>query len=345
MKENLENPLRLTSLNHVSLVCRSLEKSIDFYTNVHGFVPVRRPNSRPRTYDEEKQNQSQGQSYFIPVYEIKQLSDQNVELAVRLVKRYACEIMAMVEKKLKEMGIECMRQMVEEGGIHIDQLFFHDPDGFIIEICNYDNIPIVPLSGEVVRSCYQVNLNKKMQHQQQQIQASETSKRSRSPLEHKNGSSYGKTTSTAILLFPDITREEEGVEGGAGKAPHMRGEGRTCGGCQEGVKPTVVEVEGVVGFAGVCRKYRSMRVENQARENAVETRVSFLTREFFRAKPDEFHGGLEPKKVDKWLEQTVKTFEMLHIEDSELRVILVSYYLKGDAGHWWKYANGRIEPT
>ncbi|KAL7162318.1 hypothetical protein ACSBR2_042740 [Camellia fascicularis] len=29
---------------------------------------------------------------------------------------FQCEIMAMVEKKLKEMKIECMRQMVEEGG-------------------------------------------------------------------------------------------------------------------------------------------------------------------------------------------------------------------------------------
>ncbi|KAI7987007.1 hypothetical protein LOK49_LG14G01109 [Camellia lanceoleosa] len=45
MKKNMETPLRLTSLNHISLVCRSLEKSIDFYTNVLGFVPVRRPNS------------------------------------------------------------------------------------------------------------------------------------------------------------------------------------------------------------------------------------------------------------------------------------------------------------
>ncbi|GMQ10128.1 hypothetical protein CsSME_00053257 [Camellia sinensis var. sinensis] len=140
MKENLENPLRLTSLNHVSLVCRSLEKSINFYTNVLGFVPVRRPNSF------------------------------NFDGACLFSVSLQCEIMAMVEKKLKEMGIECMRQMVEEGGIHVDQLFFHDPDGFIIEICNYDNIPIVPLSGEVVRSCSQVNLNKKMQHQQQQIQ-------------------------------------------------------------------------------------------------------------------------------------------------------------------------------
>ena len=47
------------------------------------------------------------------------------------------------------------------------------------------------------------------------------------------------------------------------------------------------------------------------------------------AKPDEFDGGPEPKKGDEWLEQTVKTFEMLHIKDSELRVTLASYYLKG----------------
>ncbi|KAF5941990.1 hypothetical protein HYC85_019632 [Camellia sinensis] len=60
--------------------------------------------------------------------------------------------------------------------------------------------------------------------------------------------------------------------------------------------------------------------ENQARENTAESRASFLTREFLRAKPDEFHGGPEPKKADEWLEQSVKTFEMLHIEDSELRI-------------------------
>ncbi|KAF5933358.1 hypothetical protein HYC85_029529 [Camellia sinensis] len=79
-----------------------------------------------------------------------------------------------------------------------------------------------------------------------------------------------------------------------------------------------------------------LKAENQARENTVESRTSFLTREFLRAKPDEYYGGLEPKKEDEWLEQTVKTFEMLHIDDSQLRVTLVSYYLKGDTGQWWK---------
>ncbi|XP_028087309.1 uncharacterized protein LOC114288014 [Camellia sinensis] len=40
----------------------------------------------------------------------------------------------------------------------------------------------------------------------------------------------------------------------------------------------------------------------------------------------------------------VKIFEMLHINDSELRVTLASYYLKGDASQWWKYAKGRVGP-
>lgn len=38
-------PLPLVSLNHVSLVCRSLESSLAFYRNVLGFVPIRRPGS------------------------------------------------------------------------------------------------------------------------------------------------------------------------------------------------------------------------------------------------------------------------------------------------------------
>lgn len=45
MKENLQNPLHLKSLNHISLVCRSVEESIDFYQNVLGFIPIRRPGS------------------------------------------------------------------------------------------------------------------------------------------------------------------------------------------------------------------------------------------------------------------------------------------------------------
>ncbi|XP_042951154.1 uncharacterized protein LOC122283443 isoform X1 [Carya illinoinensis] len=81
---------------------------------------------------------------------------------------FQCESMSTVEKKLKEMGITHVRAMVEEGGIHVDQIFFHDPDGFMIEICNCDNLPVVPLVGEMARSCSRVNL-RMIQQQQQQI--------------------------------------------------------------------------------------------------------------------------------------------------------------------------------
>lgn len=77
-----------------------------------------------------------------------------------------CESMGAVEKKLKEMEIPYVRSMVEEGGIHVDQIFFHDPDGFMVEICNCDNLPVVPLAEDMVRSCSRVNLQM-MQHQQQ----------------------------------------------------------------------------------------------------------------------------------------------------------------------------------
>jgi catechol 2,3-dioxygenase-like lactoylglutathione lyase family enzyme len=45
MKDFVGNPLHLKSLNHISLICRSVEQSIDFYQNVLGFVPIRRPGS------------------------------------------------------------------------------------------------------------------------------------------------------------------------------------------------------------------------------------------------------------------------------------------------------------
>ncbi|KAI4387442.1 hypothetical protein MLD38_005275 [Melastoma candidum] len=70
-----------------------------------------------------------------------------------------CESMGTVEKKLKDMGLEYMRALVEEGGIQVDQLFFHDPDGFMIEICNCDNLPVVPISGEMARACSLINLH------------------------------------------------------------------------------------------------------------------------------------------------------------------------------------------
>lgn len=51
-----------------------------------------------------------------------------------------------VERRLKLLGIEYVCRTVVEDGIEVQQLFFHDPDGFMIEVCNCENIPVVPLA-------------------------------------------------------------------------------------------------------------------------------------------------------------------------------------------------------
>lgn len=45
------------------------------------------------------------------------------------------------------MEMRYVTAVVEEAGVKVDQVFFHDPDGYMIEICNCDKIPIIPLSS------------------------------------------------------------------------------------------------------------------------------------------------------------------------------------------------------
>ncbi|KAM7480365.1 hypothetical protein LguiA_028578 [Lonicera macranthoides] len=166
MKENGNNPLHLTSLNHISLVCTSVEESIDFYKNILGFVPVRRPGS----FDF---NGAWLFGYGIGIHLLQSPNPEQMPKKGAINPKdnhisFQCESMGAVEKNLKDMGIDYVRQRVEEGGIYVDQLFFHDPDGFMIEICNCDNLPVIPLAGEMVRSCSRLNLQM-MQPQQQPL--------------------------------------------------------------------------------------------------------------------------------------------------------------------------------
>ena len=58
-----------------------------------------------------------------------------------------CESMEAVERILEEMKMKYVKRRVEEGGIYIEQIFMHDPDGFMIEMCNCDILPVVPLGS------------------------------------------------------------------------------------------------------------------------------------------------------------------------------------------------------
>ncbi|KAF3333545.1 Metallothiol transferase [Carex littledalei] len=157
LDSNKGGALPLGSLNHISFLCRSLEVSLDFYKNVLGFTPIRRPGSLD--FDGAWLFK-----YGIGIHLLQSADSEAMPKKTEINPKdnhisFQCESMALVEKKLKELGIAYIQQRVEEGGIYVDQLFFHDPDGFMIEICNCDNLPVIPLgSGEPVRVCKRVNL-------------------------------------------------------------------------------------------------------------------------------------------------------------------------------------------
>jgi len=56
-----------------------------------------------------------------------------------------CEDVQGAERTLKEMNIKYVKRIVEEAGIYVDQLFIHDPDGYMVEICNCEKLPMEPI--------------------------------------------------------------------------------------------------------------------------------------------------------------------------------------------------------
>lgn len=56
-----------------------------------------------------------------------------------------CTDVGLVKRRLEDMGMRYVTAVVEDDGIRVDQVFFHDPDGYMIELCNCENIPIIPL--------------------------------------------------------------------------------------------------------------------------------------------------------------------------------------------------------
>lgn len=139
-------PLALTALNHISRNCASVEDSVRFYARVLGFVQIKRPGA----FDFD------GAWLFNYGIGIHLLKDDELDAENREVMEidpkadhisFQCEDMLVVENGLKELNVNFKRQVVEEGGVLVDQLFFHDPDNHMIEVCNCQLLPVVPLSN------------------------------------------------------------------------------------------------------------------------------------------------------------------------------------------------------
>uniref|UniRef100_A0A0D9UXD5 VOC domain-containing protein n=1 Tax=Leersia perrieri TaxID=77586 RepID=A0A0D9UXD5_9ORYZ len=106
--------LPLATLNHVSVVCRLFNYGIGIH-----LLQAEDPESLPPKK--------------------KEINPKDNHIS------FTCESLDVVQRRLKEMGVSYVQRRVEEGGIHVDQVFFHDPDGFMIEVCTCDKLPVVPL--------------------------------------------------------------------------------------------------------------------------------------------------------------------------------------------------------
>lgn len=141
-------PLSLSGLNHISRVCQDIVKAVDFYEHVLNFVPIRRPSSfefggawlfNPTLGVGFHLIQSDAPGSRAEPREINPRSDHL---------SFQSDNLADVTHKLQVMGIPFVQESVVEGGIHVMQVFFHDPDQNMIEICNCDCLPIQPLARQ-----------------------------------------------------------------------------------------------------------------------------------------------------------------------------------------------------
>ncbi|KAK1274311.1 hypothetical protein QJS04_geneDACA013242 [Acorus gramineus] len=141
-----DQSLPLLSLNHVSFVCKSVIDSAKFYQDVLGFVLIKRPSSF-------KFEGAWLFNYGIGIHLLQSSSDSTVPKTPSVINpkdnhiSFQCTDINLVKTKLEEMGMKYVSAVVEEGGIQVDQLFFHDPDGYMIEICDCQKLPVLPLSS------------------------------------------------------------------------------------------------------------------------------------------------------------------------------------------------------
>ncbi|KAJ9685568.1 hypothetical protein PVL29_017561 [Vitis rotundifolia] len=144
-EEKQEHALPPMALNHVSRLCRSVKESIDFYVKVLGFVLIRRP--QVLHFDGAWLF-----NYGVGIHLVQAKEEDYCRLPDRDHLdpmdnhiSFQCEDMEAMEQRLKDFNIKYMKRTIkDEHGTAIDQLFFNDPDGFMVEICNCENLKLVP---------------------------------------------------------------------------------------------------------------------------------------------------------------------------------------------------------
>ncbi|KAL1223857.1 Glyoxylase I 4 [Cardamine amara subsp. amara] len=131
------------ALNHVSRLCKDVKKSLEFYTKVLGFVETERPESL--NFDGAWLfNYGVGIHLVQAKDQDKLPSDTDHLDPMDNHISFQCEDMEALEQRLKEVNVKYLKRTVsDQKDAAIDQIYFNDPDDFIVEICNCENLELV----------------------------------------------------------------------------------------------------------------------------------------------------------------------------------------------------------
>jgi catechol 2,3-dioxygenase-like lactoylglutathione lyase family enzyme len=64
---------------------------------------------------------------------------------------FQCMDMGFMKTRLQELELEFVAAKVRDGETVVEQLFFHDPDGNMVEICDCEKLPVVSLAPDKSR--------------------------------------------------------------------------------------------------------------------------------------------------------------------------------------------------
>ncbi|CAN6463714.1 unnamed protein product [Victoria cruziana] len=154
----LKSALPLISINHVSFLCSSVSDTAKFYQDVLGFVLIKRPS-----FDFEG---AWLFNYGIGIHLLQCNSTSDMPRKPEVINpkgnhiSFQCADMELVKKKLEAKGIKYVTGVVEEGGVRVDQAFFLDPDGYMIDICNCEKLPVLPLPPCIGQSFFHSSCSK-----------------------------------------------------------------------------------------------------------------------------------------------------------------------------------------
>ena len=78
------------------------------------------------------------------------------------------------------------------------------------------------------------------------------------------------------------------------------------------------------------------RMAQGSGERREESRAASVLRQAKTMDPPTFKGDEEPIESARWINKMETIFKTLRIQDADLRIVIATFYLRGDAEDWWK---------